>query len=295
MRKIIFLFLAIVAGSVQAQELKCTVKINYDRITNANPQIFKTLERSLTDFVNNTRWTNQTFKENEKIEAAMFINLSSYNSDQFSGTIQVQSSRPIFNSSYSSPVLNVNDKDFNFRYIEFENLIFNPNSHDSNLISVVAFYSYIIMGLDADTFSLKGGDQYYELAQNVAVLAQQGGSKGWNQADGNTSRYVLINDLLSNTFSPFRESLYQYHSTGLDLMADNQKQAKDNIKNSIKTLSALYNSRPNAYLTRVFFDGKADELVSIYSGGTSVAIADLVENLNKISPLNSTKWGNIRF
>jgi hypothetical protein len=293
MRKIIILFL-LMAGSLKAQELNCKVSINYDRITNANPQIFKTLERSLTDFINKTRWTNQTFKDNEKIECSMQINLSGYNSDQFSGTIQVQSARPIFNSSYTSPVFNYNDKDLSFRYVEFETLIFNPNSFDSNLISVVAFYSYMIMGLDADTFSLKGGDQYYELAQNVAILAQQGGSKGWNQSDGNLSRYFLINDVRSNTFSPYREALYQYHS-GMDLMADNQKQAKEQVKTSVKTLSAIYDLRPNAFLTRVFFDAKSDEIVSIYSGGPSIAVADLVENLNRISPLNSSKWGNIKF
>ncbi|MDQ7961933.1 MULTISPECIES: DUF4835 family protein [Flavobacterium] len=294
MRKIL-LFLLFVAGSVQAQELRCTVKINYDRITNANTQIFKTLERSLNEFVNKTRWTNQTFAENERIESSMFINVSGYNSDQFSASIQVQSSRPGYNSMYASPVFNFNDKDFNFRYVEFENLIFNPNSYDSNLVSVMAFYSYIIMGLDADTFSPKGGTQYYELAQNVAILAQQGGSKGWNQADGNVSRYFLITDLMSNTFAPFREALYQYHSTGIDLMSEDLKRGKENIKNSVKTLAQIYDIRPNALLTRVFFDAKSDEIVSIYTGGPSIAIADLVENLNRISPLNSSKWGKIRF
>lgn len=196
---------------------------------------------------------------------------------------------------YASPVFNFNDKDFNFRYVEFENLIFNPNSYDSNLVSVMAFYSYIIMGLDADTFSPKGGTQYYELAQNVAILAQQGGSKGWNQADGNVSRYFLITDLMSNTFAPFREALYQYHSTGIDLMSEDLKRGKENIKNSVKTLAQIYDIRPNALLTRVFFDAKSDEIVSIYTGGPSIAIADLVENLNRISPLNSSKWGKIRF
>ncbi len=293
MRKIIFLFL-LMAGSLQAQELNCKVSINYDRITNANTQIFKTLERSLTDFINKTRWTNQTYKDNEKIECSMLINVSGYGSDQFVASIQVQSARPVFNSTYTSPVFNYNDKDFSFRYIEFENLIFNPNSYDSNLVSVIAFYSYMIMGMDADTFSLKGGDQYYDLAQNVAILAQGSGMKGWNQSDGNLSRYFLINDMKSNTFSPYREALYQYH-VGLDMMADNQKLGKEKIKTSVKTLSEIYDLRPNAFLTRIFFDAKSDELVSVFSGGPSIAVADLVENLNRISPLNSSKWGKIKF
>ncbi|HEU4495820.1 MAG TPA: DUF4835 family protein [Flavobacterium sp.] len=293
MRKIIFLLL-LMGGSLRSQELNCRVSINYDRITNTNTQIFKTLERSLTDFINKTKWTGQVFKDNEKIDCSMLINVSGYNSDQFEASIQVQSSRPIFNSSYSSPVFNYNDKDFSFRYIEFENLIFNPNSYDSNLVSVIAFYSYMMIGLDADTFAMKGGTPYYELAQNVAVLAQQSGTKGWNQADGNNSRFFLINDMMSNTFSPFREALYQYHS-GLDLMADNQKAGKENIKQSVKTLASIYELRPNALLTRIFFDAKSDELVSIFSGGPTIGVADLVENLNRISPLNAAKWGNIRY
>ena len=294
MRKILSLFLFFIATQIQAQELKCSVRINYDRITNTNTQIFKTLERSLTDFINKTKWTNQTFKENEKIECNMSINLTGYGNDQFAATLQIQSSRPVLNSSYSSPVFNFNDKDFNFRYIEFESLIYNPNSYDSNLISVIAFYSYMIMGMDADTFTPNGGSPYYELAQNVAVLAQQSGQKGWVQGDGTQSRYFLINDVLSNTFAPYRQTLYEYHS-GLDLMADNQKQAKENIKASVNTLAEIYNIRPNAFLTRVFFDAKSDELVSIYSGGPSVPIADLVDDLNKISPLNSSKWASIKF
>jgi len=294
MRKIVFIFLFLIAIPVQSQELKCSVRINYDRITNTNTQVFKTLERSLTDFINKTKWTNQTFNENEKIECNMSINLSGYGNDQFAATIQVQSSRPILNSTYSSPVFNFNDKDFVFRYIEFESLIFNPNSYDSNLISVIAFYSYMIMGMDADTFTPKGGNSYYEMAQNVAVLAQQSGQKGWVQGDGNQSRYFLINDVLSNTFAPYRQALYEYH-TALDLMADNQKQAKENIKASVKTLAEIYNVRPNAFLTRVFFDAKSDEIVSVYSGGPSISITDLVDNLNKISPLNSSKWSNIKF
>lgn len=294
MRKIVALLLIMIAGTLQAQELKCTVKINYDRITNTNTQIFQTLERSLTDFINKTKWTNQNFKENERIECSMFINLSGYGSDQFTGTIQVQSSRPIFNSTYSSPVLNFNDKDMSFRYLEFETLNFNPNSYDSNLISLVAFYSYMIMGLDADTFAVNGGDPYYEMAQNVAIIAQQSNQKGWNQMDGNQSRYFFISDIRSNTFAPFRKAMYEYHAA-MDLMSDNPKQAKENIKTSVKTLAEVYNTRPNALLTRVFFDAKSDELVSAFTGGPSITISDLVENLNKISPLNSSKWSNIRF
>ena len=219
----------------------------------------------------------------------MYITVSSNNSDQFTATIQVQSSRPIFNSSYSSPVLNYNDKDFNFRYIEFENLIFSPTTFDSNLVSVLSFYSYMILGMDADTFVSESGNSYFETAQNISNVAQQGGSKGWSQSDGNQNRYFLINDILSPAFKQVRQTMLDYH-VGLDLMSQDLKASKEKIKGSLIDLAKLNASRPNAFLTRVFFDAKSDEIVSVFSGGPSITISDLVDNLNKISPLNSSKW-----
>jgi hypothetical protein len=225
----------------------------------------------------------------------MFINVNSYDSQNFTASIQVQSSRPVFNSTYSSPVFNYNDKDFNFSYTEFQLLNFNPATFDSNLVSVIAFYSYIIIGMDADTFSSKGGTSNFETAQEIASVAQTSGYKGWSQGDGNQNRFHLINDLLSNTYSPFREAMFHYHMLGLDTMTKDLKSAKTEVKTAIKMFSKIYSVRPNAFLTRIFFDAKSDEIVSIFSGGPSVAIDDLVDNLNKVSPLNSAKWVEIRY
>jgi hypothetical protein len=289
------MLLVLCSLTVKGQELNCNVKVNYERITDANPQIFKTLERALSDFINNTRWTARNFNRNEKIECAMFINISAYNSNEFSATLQIQSSRPIFNSTYSSPVLNFNDKDFNFRYTEYENLFYNPNSFDSNLVAVIAYYANVIIGMDADSYKKTSGTEYYQAAQNMANLAQQSGYKGWNQQDGgNQNRYFLINDLLSTTYIPFRESLYDYHFLALDKMADNQKEGKEKAIAAIKTLAKVNSVRPNAFLTRIFFDAKSDEVVSIFSGGPIVSVTELVETLNRISPLNATKWSNIK-
>lgn len=295
MRNIFSLVIILVFGFTQAQELNCLVTVNTDKVVNANNQIFKTLEKSLNDFVNKTDWTGQVYKQNEKINCSMFITVSAFDSNQFTATIQVQSARPIFNSSYASPVLNYNDKDFNFSYVEFQNLTYNPTSFDSNLVSVLAFYSYMIIGMDADTFAPLGGSKYLEMAQEVSNIALQGGYKGWSQADGNQNRYFLINDMLSNTFKPFREAMYEYHYSGLDLMHKDLKLAKDNMKKSLAILGKIYQVRPNAFLTRVFFDAKSDEIIAVFSGGPSIMIADLVENLNKISPLNSSKWAKIKY
>lgn len=295
MNRIFVSFLLLIFGFANAQQLNCTVTVNSDKIANANPQTFKTLQKSISEFVNKTDWTGDTYRQGERINCSMFITLNSYDSDQYTGTIQVQSSRPVFNSTYSTPVLNYNDKDVNFSYIEFSSLNYNPSNFESNLVSLLSFYSLMIIGMDADTFALKGGNPWLEVAQEICNVAQQGGYKGWSQADGNQNRYFLINDMLSNTYSPFREAMYQYHYQGLDTMAKDLKPAKQSIIESLTTLGKLYSVRPNAFLTRVFFDAKSDEIVSIFSGGPNIPIADMVDNLNKISPLNSSKWAGIKF
>lgn len=295
MNKILSFILFFTITFVKAQELNCIVKVNAEQVAITNNQVFKTLEKSLTDFINKTNWTTQVYKQNEKINCSMFINVTSYDSQNFTATIQVQSSRPVFNSSYSSPIFNYNDKDFNFSYTEFQNLNFNPATFDSNLVSVISFYSYIIIGMDADTFSSKGGTSSFETAQEIASVAQTSGYKGWSQGDGNQNRFHLINDLLSNTYSPFREAMFHYHMLGLDTMTKDLKSAKTEVKTAIKMFSKINSVRPNAFLTRIFFDAKSDEIVSIFSGGPSVTIDDLVENLNRVSPTNSTKWVEIRY
>jgi len=294
MPRIIVFFLLFTFGFAHSQELNCTVTVNSQKLSNANQQVFKTLETSLSEFVNKTSWTNQAFKQNEKINCSIYITLSSNNSDQFIGTIQVQSSRLIFNSTYASPVFNFNDKDFNFRYNEFETLIFNPAEFESNLVSVVSFYAYVILGMDADSFVSMSGDSYFATAQNIANVAQQSGNKGWSQSDGNQSRYYLINDLVSPTYSEIRQSSFMYHS-GLDLMGNDLKAAKEKIKLSLLNVGKLNAVKPNAFLTRVFFDAKSDEIASIFSGGPSISITDLVEVLNRTSPLNTSKWAMIKY
>jgi hypothetical protein len=294
MNKIIIFFLLFNFGLTQAQQLNCTVTVDSQTLSVTNQQVFKTLQTSISEYINKTDWTGQAVKQNEKINCSLYITISSNNSDQFTATIQVQSSRPVFNSSYSSPVLNYNDKDFNFRYIEFENLIFSPTTFDSNLVSVIAFYSYMILGMDADTFVSESGNSYFETALNISNVAQQGGSKGWSQSDGNQNRYFLINDIISPAFKQVRQTMFEYHA-GLDLMNQDLKASKAKIKESLIDLGKLNISRPNAFLTRVFFDAKSDEIVSIFSGGPSITISDLTDNLNKISPLNSSKWVAIKY
>jgi hypothetical protein len=289
---IVFLF----CFTVQSQELNCILKINAQSLTNSNQPIFKTLETSLSDFVNKTKWTNKKFKQNEKIDCTIFINVTSYGADQFVATLQVSSSRPVFGSSYNSPVLNFNDKDFNFKYVEYENLIYNPNSFDSNLVSVIAFYASVIVGIDADTYAYNSGKELYEQAQSIVNLAQQSSYKGWSQNDGGSqNRFFLANDLMSGTFDPIKSTLYNYHISGLDEMSKDVKKGKEGVKQALLELEKINAIRPNAFLTRIFFDAKSDEILSIFAGGPQVKTSDLVDNLNRISPINASKWTSIKF
>jgi len=278
-----------------AQELQATVSINYQQVSNGNPQLFANLEKQVKEFLNTTKWTDKQFNDIEKIECNFFINITSYNSNNFEATLQVQSSRPIFNSTFSSPIVNINDKNFSFRFIEFEAMVYDQNSFNSNLVSVLAYYANLIIGMDMDSFALKGGTKYLGIASNIVNVAETSGYKGWSQTEGtNNNRNFLISDLLSATFLPYRTAMYQYHRLGLDTMADDLLKSKEAIATSISTLAEIQKVRPNSLLARTFFDAKADEIVSIFAEGPRMDNAKLLEILQRISPLNSQKWNKIR-
>lgn len=292
--KILSIFFFFVFAFANAQELNGTITVDYQKVGTTNVKVFKTLETALTEFVNKTVWTNIIYKPEEKINCSMTIIIDSFdNVDEFTGSMQVQSSRTAFNSTYSSPIFNFNDKSFNFKYQEFENLRYNPSNFDSNLISVIAFYCNVIIGLDQDTYAPFAGTESLDIAVNIANLAQSSGYKGWSPSEKGLNRFLFISDLLSSIFSPFREALYEYHLNGIDLMSKDTKLAKTKIATTINNLKTIHLTRPNSFLMRVFFDTKTDEIVSIFTGGPRIPVDDLRENLNKMSPLNSGLWQQI--
>jgi hypothetical protein len=295
MRNIIYLITLLFVSTTFSQELNCELVVNAQQTGNENVQVFKTLERQLKEFINNTTWTNKTFKPQERINCSMVINVQDYDSDVFQATIQVQSSRPVFNSSYSTPVYNFNDKNFTFQYLEFQNLVYNENQFESNLVSVLAYHVYMILGLDADTFETNGGDAYYKQAQTILNYSQQGNFKGWKLEDGTQTRFTLIDNILSQTFKEFRTVMYEYHRNGLDEMSTNAKKGKEKLASTITSLETMNRRRPNSFLMRVFFDAKADEIEQIFSDGPSIKITDVITSLTKIAPMHASKWRNINF
>ncbi len=297
MRNLLSILLCLVVFQfVGAQEFNCTVTVNSDQVSQTNQQIFKTLERSLNDFVNKTKWTNRVFKENERINAQMFITVTNYESNRFDANIQIQSSRPVFNTSYESPVFNFKDNAFNFDYIEFQPLVFNPNVFETNLVSVISYYAYILLGLDADTFALEGGTEYYRTAQKIVTQAQGNSASGWTHtADNDRGRFDLVDNLLSNTYREYRVAMYNYHRKGLDILGDNNSTGKQVVAGSMKLFETMIKRRPNAFLIQTFFDAKSEEIQNIFSDGPKVDIVSLKETLNRIAPLYSSTWNDIKF
>lgn len=288
----VFLFLSTYGW---AQELNGQVQVNARQTGNLNLTVFKTLEKSLNEFINQTNWTDQKFEEHEKINCSFFITISEYNTGTFTASLQIQSSRPVYGATITTPILNFKDEQFTFDYVEYQALNYNQNSFESNLVSVISYYVYTILGLDADTFAPLGGTPYFQEAAKIVSLAQQQGHAGWKAIDGDQSRYQYNKDILSPNFEDFRESLYMYHRKGLDKMEDNVSVGKNAVAKAIEKLADMPSIRANSIVLRAFFDAKSREIEEIFSGGPSVQIAKMMETLNELAPQFTDKWKNITY
>ena len=273
MKRILIVLFLITGLAGWAQEVRCTVTVNAEQTARADLQIFKTLENQIEEFVNEYQWTTMKMATQERIDMNMVIVVTDYDGDDFTATLQIQSSRPAYGSTYNSPIYNYNDKQFSFTYREFQPLNFNPNSFDSNLISVVAFHVYTVIGLDAATFSRNGGDEYFQIAKQIVNTAASSNFLGWKATDGVQSRFRYNDALLSNVFSEFHNVMYDYHRLGLDIMHENPKEAKQIMAESLSRLRLINDRRPNSYLLRTFFDAKENEISRVFSGGPGVDIA----------------------
>ena len=295
MRKILIIGLLVFGMKLSAQELNCVVFINSAEIGVSNKKIFETMQNDIFEYMNNTKWTSSVYKTHERIDCPLTINiLEAISTNNFKGSLQLQISRPVYNATYSTSILNFNDNNISFTYEEFQPLVYNENNFDSNLVSVLTFYAYTILGYQADTFGYKGGENFFKSAENVMNIAQQGGGVGWNRIDGNYTRYQLNENLLSPVYEQYRKTMYEYHILGLDRMVDNTRDAKEVMSKSIQDLQKLYNDRPNTFLIRVFFDTKGDEIVDIFSDGPRIDTSQLREVLSRIYSSYEEKWKEIK-
>jgi len=297
MRKIaVLLILFCFAISTNAQELNALVSINSDKISGSNKQVYATLQTALTEFINQTKWTDKNFKTQEKINCAFTITINAQPAtNRFEASIQVQAVRPVYNTSYTSPTVNIKDNNLNFKYTEFEPLYYNTTSFESNLVSAIVYYVYVILGVDANTFALNGGDSYFKQANEVLLLAQQSGGSGWIDQSGKQNRYALIDHLTSSKLSAFKNVLYNYHRNGMDVLSTDVPKAKKEIATAVLQLENLHNKTIGNYLVRMFFDAKSDEITSLFSDGPKTPKSkQLQEVLQRISPTNNAKWQKIK-
>lgn len=291
----VLIFLLFSTIKLEAQELNAQVVVNADLVNQTNQQIFQTLEQSLNEFINTRIWSTKPFLNRERITSSFLFTLTSYSGNQFKATLQVQSQRPIFETNYDSPIINYLDKEVVFTYQEYQPLFYNQSEFESNLVSIISFYVYIILGLDADSFKPFGGNPYFEQAQQIVNLAQQTEINAWKpNAANRRNRHELIDNLRSNTFREYRATLYQYHRKGLDEMISNADEGKRAMMEAINNLESLFNRRPNAFLLQLFFDAKVDEIVNIFSDGPKVNLDETNSTLKKIAPFFGARWKQIK-
>ena len=291
MRKAFLFFLMYISLGADAQEIFCNVQVNSSQIQTSDRKVFQTLQTAIYEFVNNTKWTSASIKNEERIECTFLINVKErVSNDEYKASIQVQSTRPIYGTSYKSTMLNYLDNNFRFRYLEYQSLEFNENAHMSNLTSVLAYYVYMVLGLDFDTFSEYGGAPYYIKAQNIVNKAQNAREIGWKAFESDKNRYWLVHDLLDTRYEKIHNCYYRYHRLGMDLMSDKADDGRYEITEALHELRSIYQNNPSAFILKIFFDAKADEITKIYSEAFPNEQARVIKLLTEIDPANSTKY-----
>lgn len=295
--KVRFLIFFIVLSFVssKAQELNCQITINTDQVQGtAEKQIFEQLQKSIYEFMNNTKWTNDIFTSQEKIDCSLLIIIKQkVSTEDYSASIQVQSTRPVYKSSFRTPVFNFEDDNFEFKFQQFTTLDFNLNSFQNNLTSVLAYYAYVILAVDYDSFSSLGGAPYWQKAQTVLNNAQTAAERGWRSNEGDKNRYWLIENTLQPVFQGIRECLFQYSFNGLDIMHERVEEGRANIIKALELLKPVYASRPASFNMQLFFNAKADELVNIFKGALPEEKTKVLELLMYVDPARTTKYNKI--
>jgi hypothetical protein len=284
--------------TVYSQELNCNVQISAQKIQGSNRQVFESMQRDIYEFMNNTVWTNNVFSYAERVDCNILINLTEQlSADEFRGTIQVQLRRPVFNTTYNSTMLNFVDNNFQFRYVEFQPLEFDPNSYRSSLVSVLAYYTYIILGFDYDSFSFEGGTEFFQIAEKIVTNAQNASEPGWKPYDGsrNKNRYWLVKNILDKEYEGVRRFIYEYDIHGLDKMESKITEARASIVESLKLIQDVYRAKPDPYmyLVQIILESKADELINIFSEAFPEEKSRVIQILIEIDPGNKTKYEKI--
>lgn len=283
------------AQKVIAQELEAKVVVNYSKIQGTNTSVFTTLQDAMTEFLNTRKWSNAQYTTREKIACSFNLIVNEYSDDgRFGCNLMVQANRPVYNASYNTTVFNFNDNAVDFNYIEHDKLEFSDDIVDNNLTAVLAYYAYLIIGLDMDTFAPKGGTDILNKAENVVNNAQMLGEDGWKAFGDSKNRHALINDYMNGAMEPYRQLLYDYHRKGLDEMAQNAERGRSNITTSLPLLEKAKQDKPMSILPQLFTEIKKDELINVYSKGTSKEKEEVNRILCLVNPSLTSDWDKIK-
>ncbi len=295
MKKIgIFWMVLLMVFSLSAQDFQCQLSINSTAVAGSNRNKFNTLQQELYKFVNDRKWCQYTLKTNERIECAIMIVLTGAQGDTYTGEMNIQLQRPIYNTNYKSPVLNMKDNDIKFTYEERTPMEYSENQNLSNLTSLIAYYLNIFLGMDFDTFSLNGGDPYFSLAQGVVNACQSATEPGWKSYENaQRNRYWLMENLTNPTYSKIHDFLYKYHRLGLDMMSESVDVGRASILDAIRDLQKVNSQKSNLYIVQIMVQAKADEIVNIFKEATPVEKTEIIRLMKQIDPSNSAKYNAI--
>lgn len=286
------------AAAVSAQEFQCRVTINSDQIEGSNKQVFETLKTNIEEYINQNKWTNMQFQEHEKIDCQLLIVVKSVEDDVYTCEMTLQSRRPVYGSTYSTPLINFQDRNFNFTYQEYDQIVYQQNQFTTNLTAMLAYYCYLMLGYDADSFQRLSGTPFFQVCEDIVNACQSASmssleQKGWLAFDSNRNRYALVNNLMDEAFKPLRQYFYEYHRMGLDIMADNVANGRARIAEGIEVLKEANRARPATFVVNAFLDAKSDELVSIFQQGTSAEKKKVYDLLMDIDPTRQNTYDKI--
>lgn len=287
-------FIGIFSFNVNGQELNCQVEVNADQIQGANKQVFETLKGAITEYMNTNKFSSAQFAVNEKIDCRLFFTIKEYNDNTMVGDLQVQSSRPVYNSTYTTTLINFKDTKIEFSYQENEPLIFSENNMESNLTAILNFYAYLILAIDFDSFSLKGGDFFYERAQNVVQMAQSSGESGWKAFEDTKNRPSVLSAYTEPNTAILRNLLYEYHRLGLDEMVLSPDKGRAKISSTLEYLRKIYDVAPMSVGLSMFKDAKLDELVNLYTKASQTERDNAYEILSSLYPTENDRLNKIK-
>ncbi|MBN2174925.1 MAG: DUF4835 family protein [Bacteroidales bacterium] len=291
---ILMALFVVLASDLKSQEFICNLQVNTQQVEGTDKRVYENMQSALNEFINNRKWTNYNFMNEERIECNFVITIGDRPSaDVFNGRLNIVASRPVFGSAYNSNLINYVDNDFTFEYVEFQPIEFIENQDVSNLTSVLAYYLYIILGIDFDTFSRNGGTPFYEKAESIVNAAQNSSYPGWKSFEDTKNRYWLVENFLNNNYTDLRNFYYEYHRLGLDVMTEKAEQGRGVITKSLDYLKNVHDDQPGLFALQLILDAKRDEIVNVFSKGNPQQKSAVAELMKEIDPANTSKYSKI--